>query len=425
MTPESWQKLAERVAASATFQKSPRLRKLLLHLCQQMIEGRTEQLREQAIGCQVFGRPSDYSPSEDNIVRVEVRRLRKRLEEYFSGEGSQEPVVIVIPKGSYLPVFKQREAPEAKPAVSEEDAAAPPETRGFRLGRLLWVAAAAVLVAVATAVGFWVSNGQRRLAAVRSAETAGRAPLWPLLFNENAETRIVCADASLVLARAINHRPISLEDYMRSNYAGKAASAPQGMAGLFASLPHWHWTDLADVRIVDNLHRMNHSAWYRTSIRTARLTQIDDFTNGNVILLGSAQSNPWNHLFEQQLNFWIDWDEKSGVDFVRNRSPLPGEPATYGGAMGGDASLVFSVVAFLPNLRRSGDVLIVAGTTGQGTETAGAYITTPETYHRLMNMVMRQRSGKLPYFEVLLQSRVLAGVAKEAEVVAVRTTPRP
>ncbi|MBX5495793.1 MAG: hypothetical protein IRZ15_10715, partial [Bryobacteraceae bacterium] len=145
MTPESWQELAERVAASATFQKSPRLRKLLLHLCQQMIEGRTEQLREQAIGCQVFGRPSDYSPSEDNIVRVEVRRLRKRLEEYFSGEGSQEPVVIVIPKGSYSPVFKHREAPKAKPAVSEEDAAAPPETHGPRLGRLLWIAGAVLV----------------------------------------------------------------------------------------------------------------------------------------------------------------------------------------------------------------------------------------------------------------------------------------
>jgi hypothetical protein len=51
----------------------------------------------------VFGRKADYSPGEDNIVRVEVRQLRKRLEEYFATQGKDEPVVILIPKGAYVP----------------------------------------------------------------------------------------------------------------------------------------------------------------------------------------------------------------------------------------------------------------------------------------------------------------------------------
>src|SRR5690349_3112046 len=100
--------LVHRVASSASFQKSPRLRELLLHICERAIQNRPEDLREQLIGQRVFGRKADYSPGEDNIVRVEVRQLRKRLEDFFATEGKDEPVVIVIPKGAYVPGFEPR-----------------------------------------------------------------------------------------------------------------------------------------------------------------------------------------------------------------------------------------------------------------------------------------------------------------------------
>jgi len=40
-----------------------------------------------------------------NIVRVEAGILRKRLADYFGGE-ADEPIVLSIPKGSYLPLFE-------------------------------------------------------------------------------------------------------------------------------------------------------------------------------------------------------------------------------------------------------------------------------------------------------------------------------
>jgi hypothetical protein len=69
-------------------------------------------------------------------------------------------------------------------------------------------------------------------------------------------------------------------------------------------------------------------------------------------------------------------------------------------------------------------VLIIAGTTGQGTEAAGEYITAPETYRPLMERLNGRNGGKLPYFEILLKSRILGGVAKDAEIVSFRTHPR-
>ena len=97
--------LVQRVAGSPFFHRSPRMRELLLYICERALHNRAEDLREALIGQNVFGRKPDYSPGDDNIVRVEVRHLRKRLEEYFASEGSQEPILITIPKGTEITAY--------------------------------------------------------------------------------------------------------------------------------------------------------------------------------------------------------------------------------------------------------------------------------------------------------------------------------
>ena len=68
-----------------------------------------EQVTEQQIGMHVFGRPADYNAGDDNIVRSQARFLRIKLAEYFeSASGRDEPVVLTIPKGTYLPRFEHR-----------------------------------------------------------------------------------------------------------------------------------------------------------------------------------------------------------------------------------------------------------------------------------------------------------------------------
>jgi hypothetical protein len=103
-----WQ-LVQRVAASQFFAKGPKLRAFLLYICENSLLGKNENLSTQLIGTRVFGRNPDYIPSEDNIVRVEARELRKRLAAFFASEGSSEPIIIEIPKGNYAPVFRPRE----------------------------------------------------------------------------------------------------------------------------------------------------------------------------------------------------------------------------------------------------------------------------------------------------------------------------
>lgn len=102
------EELVHRVASSSTFEKSPRLRAFFLHVCRCALENKPEEATEQQIGIHVYDRPPGYNPNEDNVVRTAARQLRMKLEHHFATEGKDEPVVITIPKGRYLPLFEGR-----------------------------------------------------------------------------------------------------------------------------------------------------------------------------------------------------------------------------------------------------------------------------------------------------------------------------
>src|SRR5215467_15629207 len=113
---EAVRKQLERVLASEGFGRNERLSRFLRFVVERHLEGRDSELKESLIAVEVFGRKPDYDPKLDSIVRSEAARLRSRLIEYYAGEGSEDPVVIELPKGGYAPQFRQ---PETAPARTD------------------------------------------------------------------------------------------------------------------------------------------------------------------------------------------------------------------------------------------------------------------------------------------------------------------
>ena len=93
---------------SNTFNKSPRLASLLNYICELYFAGDTAAVKEFAIATEVFRRPPSFDPATDSIVRVEVFRLRKKLREFYEGEGVDQPLQIVVATGHYRPKFISR-----------------------------------------------------------------------------------------------------------------------------------------------------------------------------------------------------------------------------------------------------------------------------------------------------------------------------
>jgi hypothetical protein len=132
-------------------------------------------------------------------------------------------------------------------------------------------------------------------------------------------------------------------------------------------------------------------------------------------------STPWVELFEPMLDFRFVYDFASKRTGFRNVSPRAGEKSMYW--IEGDPlqpTLTYEVIALVPNLSNNGNVLMIAGATGEGTEAAGEYITNSLHSNQILTSIHAIENGRVRHFEVLLKSGTIAGTSKNAEVVAYR-----
>lgn len=95
-----------RILADKKFVRSERLRRFLVMTVEQTLAGEIEKISEYILAREVFDRNKNYDPRIDSIVRVEARRLRGKLSQYYQDSGSADPVVIEFRQGSYVPVFR-------------------------------------------------------------------------------------------------------------------------------------------------------------------------------------------------------------------------------------------------------------------------------------------------------------------------------
>ena len=107
----------DRILASGGFKEAGRIGPLLQYLVETTLSGQAQTIKESVLGVDVFQRPADYDPRTDPIVRVDARRLRSRLDEYYKANPG-DAVVISLPKGGYVPVFdsvQKTRVPEEPP----------------------------------------------------------------------------------------------------------------------------------------------------------------------------------------------------------------------------------------------------------------------------------------------------------------------
>jgi hypothetical protein len=98
-----------KICSSRVMSGCNRLAQLLEFVVASTLRGEASHLKETTIGVYVFGRSPDYDPKVDTIVRSQAWRLRAKLRKYYASEGMNDPVVIDVPIGHYVPTFHVRE----------------------------------------------------------------------------------------------------------------------------------------------------------------------------------------------------------------------------------------------------------------------------------------------------------------------------
>lgn len=107
-----------RILSSKAFRQADRLKRFLSFVVAETLSGRSDRLKEFAVGVEVFGKDTSFDPRNDPIVRVQARRLRAQLARYYREEGQEDELVIEMPKGGYAPTFRPLKAAPAKRSVS-------------------------------------------------------------------------------------------------------------------------------------------------------------------------------------------------------------------------------------------------------------------------------------------------------------------
>jgi hypothetical protein len=419
-TPDPRWALVERIGASPQLKRSARLREVLHYLCQRSWNEGAEEIHEHEIGTMVFGRPANYDSAQDTIVRVQASQLRKRLEKYFLEDGAGEPLILEIPKGSYQPVLRPREPQE--PQIVDRPAS-PPQAPS----RITW-ALAILCVVLAATCGFLLHRQSQMVTVAPSGPTVQK--FWSTFASRDAETSLVLADSAYAALQDALGRPIGLDEYVRRGYQQEfdRPDRPEELRALMRYLMSRRYTSLADVMFVRRVAQFGLLDPARTVVVYSRDQNLRAFQSGNHILIGSQRAVPWVSLFDRSLDFHINdkdadfhlkQDSARAQVAVENRRPRSGEPPRYvSPSRGPEGSGGFSLIASLPNLTGTGNVLILAGTDMSSTEAAGNLLTTERFLVDLVQRLPRKDWAKMPYFEALLRTWHVDSTNRDFEIVA-------
>jgi hypothetical protein len=282
------------------------LQQLLQFLTARAIEGSGEDLKEYTIGVEAFGRPQNFDPKTDTIVRVQIHRLRQKLTEYYDADGSRDPVLLEIPKGHYLPSF---EAVRDSGRDNERDSTLETGTKG-RLGRFLFsrkaIAAASAILVFAT--GYLIGNRRLRSGdAAVPANTSSQLALsnsddpvrafWARFLGNDSAPVIAFPDAVFLLDDSND-----LFRFRRGASDDRGALVDPHLAQQFASNPSLvakagqlyyenGYTGAGELQGIAMLSNLLGQMGVKATVKPSRDITPDDLRQHNVILLGSPFQN--------------------------------------------------------------------------------------------------------------------------------------
>lgn len=403
------------IVESPHFSSSKRSQDFLEFIVLRTLEGKYDNLTERFLGVELFGRAIDYETGTDSVVRVRATDVRRRLAQYYSDHRATPEVMIHLASGTYIPEFQWVAAmvtPDARevsqelfhaetsvlPAKSADPfLPAPFITERTRNRRPMLVIPIAATVLVACWLGWW-ARGQvlDRSLFPWKYEPAVNA-LWSQLLGNGHATDIVISDVSFQIVEILRRERYNLNSYLNRSYLDPAQDA-QSNAAMQSALNLIGPKEIGSASESRLARRIETLGWIGNGIRVYNSRDYSSslVANDNLILIGSDYTNPWQQLFDDQLNFVLE----TGIDSsgsIRNKAPRPGEQSIY--IRTKDSG--YCVVAFLQNPEDNTNALLIQGSSSEATEAGGDFVLSENELSDFEKMLHVQT---LPYFEVVLKT---------------------
>jgi hypothetical protein len=389
--------LVERIVGSQCLQGSARLREFLSYVAACVLRDAPEDATEQQIGINVFGRMAGYNSSEDSIVRTHARLLRQKLKEYFAGEGMDEPVLLEIPKGHYVPVFEPRgstqepvqrhtlapfELKEAHVAAAQQF----PLQRERRFSR--WTLLAFAILGLALGLGCWWIGSRRASPTER---------FWKPFMAD---------DSALVI--------YSNELFSGDSTSGLRYTVPRDLEGSADSSNYvYTYTGIGELAGVYELTKLFDNRHASFLLKRSLLVTWDEAKLHNLIFLGSIAENPSLRDVTSATDFTIA--TANGYSGVVNHHPKPGEPRIYSVPVV-SATDDYAILSYLPGFQPGKHMLVFSGLTTLGTQAAVDFSCHPETFEPVLKAASNSK-GEVRPFEAVIETSIRGGVPLQTHLV--------
>ena len=407
----------DRLTTSHVLHGSESLCKLLRYLARHVLDHPGTPIKEYQIATEVFGRSADFDPQLDSMVRVQAGRLRVKLSEYYSGDGAEDPLIVELPKGTYVLAFHHRAAAQARSTGAGNGAAAGHPASEGAAPRGKWIFAIATLtflLAVAAVVILsLVSNRNSAQAGSGIAHDANTQPaamrvFWNEFVTGQDEPWVIFSNAKFV------GRPDSGLRYYDS-------SKDQKNTTIFDQ-----YTGVGEVLAVHTLDHLFDTFHRQIRVKRGSLFSLDDAKNNNLIFVGSPLENltllevPGT---EEFVFHRVTTGTRKGDPELVNVHPQSGEPKELLGTPSDQPMTEdYAVIAMVKGLDPSQAVLILAGETTIGTQAAVEYVCNKNSVEQLLLRLSVSQTGQLKPFEAVIRVKVTRGVPVSTELVALRTT---
>jgi hypothetical protein len=451
----------QRILHSGTFHRSESLQRVLSYLTEKSLSDTADQIKEYAIGMDVFGKSPDYDTRLDSSVRIQVGRLRQKLIEYYVAEGVNDEIVVALPKGQFKLVFEHRAPGSSLPSAPLPETTNAVEVRSIdpeRSGEGPWRRVALALTAILTVVLVWGSISYIRLRGSlpnNSSElrwTPAAEAFWRPFVEGNRPLIIAAGVPLFVGLRGC----CFFRELEGSNHWDEAVQTPnfKKMRDAFNGPDLFQARSYTTVGQATSLMLLGGLLGQRIpKIRFARSNELSwqQLSDNNVILLGSRT------LYELLSALPVKPEIVMEPNGLRILHPAPGEPAFIpDGKLGSDGFVADNeelhvLIGVLPGPNGKGVVGVFTGSLGAGSFAARntrpdgfansigvgslpavQYVTTAATLEEFATRI-KEKTGKVPaYFQVAVGVKFKGGVpvssryllSRELRIESPSATPR-
>ena len=430
VTPEmlAAREQVDRILASDTLHSSEVLRKLLRFLADKTFAGEADDLKEYSVGLDALGKPSTYDPRQDAGVRIQASRLRQKLDDYYRNEGTDDPLVIELPRGRFKLAWRFN-ASAVPPAVALPPAPIVPELtapaaelRSLEKWRSLAIGLAVVSLVLAIITVWSLSKAWR--ARPVNPSTADSTPeldtLWSP-FLSSAHHLIIAFANPLFVRFQRSSGPDVVYHKIGNNSWEDALRSPEFslLSQSFGNPPAKPTYNMVErSQLVSTFVAAQFFARRRNDISLARSGDLSwqQLADNDVIQFAPLNIGEEHSALPVRAALVVD-----GTG-VRNLLPLAGEPPVYADPPDHQPSdgEGLELISLLPGPMGRTTVMTFSSNHAWGV-LGGIQSLTDPAFARALLKKLRDRSGNLPpYYQIVFRIRYRDGTPTSASYVTHR-----